>query len=192
MTLRGPGYDVVVVEEGQAISFDDMSLRVGLVEAASVPVALGADGTRYVAAVRARTAHRRTGEPAVQLIKLVVEGGELVARPNAPVIERVRPLAGGAVEVRWSHDDQHASAAATAFAVYGGIGEVNYGAALATATRLDRRVVIGGLQTNVWWRIVVRAISAAGISDGNHDARIVVPRNDPPPALAELEVVQVA
>ena len=188
------GYDIVVLEEGAEISFASVDASVGVTTSANVSFTVGPDGTRYIVAVRARTAAGIAGEPAVRLLRLVADSGDLVARPNPPTGLIARPLADGDVELRWRHSDNDATVAVYQFKVFGdgGSGQVDYGTPLDTVGLYDTRVALSGLTVNVRHKLAVRAYSAAGYHDGNLAVAGVVPRDDPPPGLTELEVSQVA
>jgi len=175
----GPGYDVFVVREGQLPGRP--LLRVGVVATAAVPVVL----------VRARTA-TRTGPMAEIAVQLVSTGEGLEARPNSPRGVWAQAIAAGQVEVRWDHDDVGAAVPAASFAVYAGkLGQAGW-AQVATAGQWDRSVAVAGLEAGVPWRVIVRSVSALGIEDGNQLARLVVPRDEVPPGLADgaLTVIQ--
>jgi hypothetical protein len=184
------GYDVALVREGLT-PFSPPQLQVGLVTEAVLAVAdPGPAGTLWTLLVRARSGNGMAGDPAELRLKLISDGTDLEARPNSPVIWSVRPLANGAVEIRWEHDDAYASVEAATFAVFASSSAaIDYGTPAATAQRYDRRAVLSGLEADVQYRVVVRAVSADGVQDGNTAARVVVPRNSPPPGLAAGAVV---
>jgi len=187
------GYDIEVVVEGATPAFTPPTLRTGLAEAADVPLTLGPNGTRYVAHVRARTWFGLVSETDSARIPLVVDGGELVARPERPTTVRATALADGDVEVTWQHYDSDGAASAASFKIYtdNGTGTVDTVTPAGTATQYRRRAVLSGLAADVRHLVVVQAFSSAGIGDGNLAADLVVPRNSPPPALSEVLAEQV-
>jgi hypothetical protein len=184
--LTVPRYEVSLTRDGQAPFGDSATIvRVGVVTQAVLTVAdPGPAGTKWTVAVRAVSQYGIVGPAAAVLLKLVSDGTDLVVRPNSPVIQEVRPLADGAIEVRWQHDDAYAGVAAATFEIFAGSGTIDYGTPAATAGRYDRRAVLTGLEADVPHKVVVRAVSAADVHDGNTAARVVVPRNAPPPGLA--------
>lgn len=184
-TLPLPRYEVSLSRDGR-ISWKPPSAVVSgaLTQAVIAVPDPGPAGTTWTCVARACSAHGVTGQAAQITLRLVSDGLGLLARPNSPGILSVEPLADGDVEVVWYHDDAWATAAAASFAVYASSGpQMDFGSPAGVASQSSRRLVLSGLAPDVPHRIVVRALSAAGASDGNQICRVVVPRSTPPAGL---------
>jgi hypothetical protein len=114
--------------------------------------------------------------------------GSLVGpRPNRPTNLQLALLAGGAFELRWTYSEAGEETAPNVFRVYNdnGTGTMDYGTIVATVTYRARRFHYayssGAFADGVTIRWAVRAVSAAGIDDGNTDFVIGTADADGPP-----------
>ena len=186
------GYDIEIAEEEKAASIHPSTDKVGLVESADVAFTPGDDGTRYTAYIRARTAAGYLSVPAEAAIPLVAYDGGLEARPSRTTNVRVKQLADGDVEVKWSHRQEAGSVAPASFKVY---ADRDWGTVKATATGVfQRKTTVSGLTADEATILTVRAVSAdlgGGRYSycGNTVARRIVPRDTPPGGLSAGELV---
>ncbi|MCB9849126.1 MAG: hypothetical protein H6817_00305 [Phycisphaerales bacterium] len=91
--------------------------------------------------------------------------------PNAPVDLRVTPLADGCFEVAWRYDMRDEAVSPERFDVFGGAGAVDYETPLGNVTYRARAgwyaFVTEGYAHDAVGCFGVRAVSAAGVDDGN-------------------------
>ncbi len=118
-------------------------------------------------------------------------GNWVGARPTGPANLRVRPLAGGRFELRWTYSEPNTAAAGEAieFRVFsdGGTGTMDYVTAVATiavrARRLHYRYATAAFPHGAKVKWAVRAYTAQTVHDGNTNAVFAWADAEGPPAV---------
>lgn len=151
----------------------------GATEIRTFPRVAHAASTRYWYLLRAVGAGGVEETNTRRVVEAVTDAaGDLQApRPNSPSALVATPLADGDIELSWSYVSAGQQVAPAAFAVYGdgaaGHAAIDYETVIATVTATPGQsryaTTLTGYDHGDIVRLAVRAISAAGVHDGNTD-----------------------
>ena len=131
-------------------------------------------------------------EPAATEVSFDQSGLWTGRRPNAPGDLRVTPSAGGTFIIRWTYVHNGEQDEPAAFYIHhdNGNGEIDYSSAAGSVPyrrgQLHYRYVSARFAHDQLVRWAVRAVTAAGVNDGNSAVSAARAENRPPPPAVSI------